>query len=322
MSVALAVKPELASLDVAADAKEGLLAHPKRLPPRLFYDAQGSALFEQITTLPEYYPTRTELGLFEAHGAQMLAQAGRALTIVELGAGSGAKTRVLLRALLAQQPRATYVPVDVSRTALEQCARSLEGEFPALEVVPLEGRYRIALPQLSRMSGRKLVLFIGSSIGNFEPAEAVALLRDLREGLRPGDALLLGTDLVKPAEVLEPAYDDAQGVTARFNLNMLARLNRELGANFALERFRHVALWNAQASRIEMHLESTTEQSVHLSALGLDIRLSAGERIHTENAYKFSLGSVASLLDAAGYSLERTWTDPRGWFADHLARVL
>jgi len=332
----------LETLDVAADAREGLSATPKRLAPRLFYDAAGSALFEQITALPEYYLTRAELSIFETHADEILTEAGHGrpaggpeitpaageltpaaggLTVVELGAGSGAKTRVLLQALLARQARATYVPVDVSRAALELCARDLSARFPRLELAPLEGRYRVALPRLRELPGRKLVLFIGSSVGNFDPREAEALLRDLRDGLHPGDALLLGTDLVKSPELLVPAYDDAAGITARFNLNLLARLNRELGADFDLSKFKHHAVWNAAEERMEMHLESTAAQTVHLPAIDLRVELGQGERIHTESCHKFTPQSAERLLRAGGFTLEHTFMDSKRLFADHLARA-
>jgi len=309
-------------LDVAADVRDGLRASPKHLPSRLFYDAVGSALFEQITALPEYYLTRTELALFEAHAPEMMAQAGEELVVVELGAGSGMKTQVLLRALLERQSQVTYFPVDVSRAALQMARTTLLGAFPrGLEVLPLEGRYRRALEGLKSRPGRKLVLWIGSSVGNFEPAGAVALLRDVRAELVPGDALLLGTDLRKDPSILVPAYDDAQGITRRFNLNLLERINRELGGDFRLDRFAHLAVWNDTESRMESYLESLEEQTVQVPALGLEVRFAQGERIHTEYSYKYTNESVDQLLSQSRLVRERTWTDERGWFAEHLVRV-
>lgn len=309
------------ALNIAADVEEGLSAAPRRLPPRLFYDDAGSALFEEITRLPEYYLTRAEQTIFDLHAEAILARAGEALTLVELGAGSGEKTRTLIRAVLHRQTRATYIPVDVSRAALEMVSTALRRDFTALEVVPLEGRYRIALQPLRERPERKLVLFIGSSIGNFDPAEGVALLKDVRAALGSGDGLLLGTDLRKDPAVLVPAYDDASGVTARFNLNVLVRINRELGANFAVDQFRHVAEWNDAASRMEMHLESLCEQEVRIDALQMQIRFRAGERIHTENSYKFTQERVDWLLQESGFERVETWSDPQGLFSEHLARA-
>lgn len=309
-------------LDLASDVREGLTASPRRLPSRLFYDARGSALFEEITRLPEYYLTRTELALFRAHAGEMMAAAGEGLVVVELGAGSGMKTQVLLEALLARQARVTYLPVDVSRAALEMAKGSLERTFPrGLEVHPLEGRYRIALQGLAAHPGRKLVLWIGSSIGNFEPKDAVALLRDVREALTAHDALLLGTDLEKDPALLVPAYDDAQGITRAFNLNLLERINRELSGNFDVGAFHHVAVWNPEQHRMESYLESARAQTVRIDALGLEVPFERGERIHTEYSYKYTLASVDQILAQSGFRRERTWMDERQWFAEHLCRV-
>lgn len=310
-----------AVLDLAADVREGLSANPRRLPPRLFYDAEGSALFEEITRLPEYYLTRTEEALLERHAGEMIAAAsqGERLTAVELGAGSARKTVHLLRALVQAQGGGVFVPVDVSPAALELARASVTAAVPGLSVEPLEGRYRIALEALRHRPGRKLVLFIGSSIGNFDPDEALELLRDFRAGLSEGDSLLLGTDLAKDPAILQRAYDDDAGVTARFNKNVLARINRELGGNFDLDAFRHVALWNLERSRIEMHLESTREQDVTIAALDLTVHFAQGERLHTENSYKFDPARVDALLTAAGFSPRQRWTDPPGWFALTLA---
>lgn len=308
-------------LDVAADVRQGLSASPKRLPSRLFYDARGSALFEEITQLPEYYLTRTELQLFRDHADEMMATAGEGLVVVELGAGSGTKTQLLLQALLARQPKVTYLPVDVSRAALEMAKRSLQGLSDRIAIHPLEGRYRMALQGLSSHQGQKLVLWIGSSMGNFEPAEATALLRDVRASLKPKDALLLGADLKKDPTLLIPAYDDASGVTCEFNLNLLARINRELDGRFELGTFRHVAVWNERESRMESYLESVLAQTVRIGALGMDVRLEAGERIHTEYSYKYTLGSIDQILVQSGFRRERTWMDPQGWFAEILFRV-
>ncbi len=306
---------------IASDVLSGLAACPKRLPPKLFYDARGSELFEQITGLPEYYVTRTEQEILRRHSGEMLTAAGSGLTLVELGAGSATKTGLLIEALLRRQLTAEYVPIDVSRSALVAAARRLRWQFPRVHVRPHVTDFTAEFPPLRALHGRKLVLFIGSSIGNFEPPQALDLLRRLRAQLELGDALLLGTDLVKAPEVLVPAYDDSQGVTAAFNRNMLVRINRELDADFDPARFRHVALWNADESRMEMHLESTRQQRVSIRALGMVLDFAPRERIHTEDSYKYTLEGTRRLLCAAGFCPERVWMDERQWFAVHLARV-
>jgi dimethylhistidine N-methyltransferase len=306
---------------IAADVLDGLTATPKWLPPRLFYDARGSELFEEITRLPEYYLTRTERAIFEAHAGEIVAQAGANLSVVELGAGTATKTRLILEALARQQKKVTYIPVDVSHSALTHCATSLEQALPQIKVEPIVADYTSGVARLKSLRGRKLVLYIGSSIGNFEIDEAVEILAGIRANLRAGDALLLGVDLAKSPEILIPAYDDADGVTAEFNKNVLMRLNEELSADFDLERFRHVALWNASKSRMEMHLESVREQQVSFATIGLTVSFDENETIHTENSYKFTSAMSDELLSRSGFTLERTWTDERGWFAEHLARV-
>ena len=306
---------------IAAEVYEGLLKRPKSLPPKLFYDATGSALFERITELPEYYLTRTERLILKAKAGAMIAAAGPDLSLLELGAGTASKTRLLIRAALDRQPKVDFYPIDVSRSALGEAVASLNGDFPGLRVVPVVDDYSRGLGQLSKLPGRKLLLYLGSSIGNFEPMQAGAMLRMMRSTLNPGDALLLGTDMVKPPEILIPAYNDPQGVTEAFNKNMLAHINRELDANFNLDAFTHIAFWNPECSRMEIHLESTRPQVVHLRQLGMRIHLSKGERIHTENSYKFTQPIVDAILDMAGFVREQTWMDEKGWFALHLARV-
>lgn len=306
---------------VAEDVLRGLSAPNKSLPPKLFYDAEGSALFEEITRTPEYYPTRTERAIFERYAADIAAAAGENLTLVELGAGSASKTRVLISAILRRQLRLEFHPVDVSPAALEEAVTSLNGDFPHLHVAPIVADYTRHLPRLQTLAGRKLVLFIGSTIGNFEPQEALEFLISVRKSLGVGDALLLGFDMVKDPQVLHAAYNDAAGVTARFNLNMLARINRELDADFDVRRFSHVAFWNPRASRIEMHLESLAEQTVRIRDLGRGFHFHTRERIHTENSYKFTAGSINTLLQRAGLKNETTWHDPQHWFSLVLARV-
>jgi L-histidine Nalpha-methyltransferase len=316
--------PEAAAGDsaaqVAAVVARGLGAAHKSLPPWLLYDDAGSALFEEITELPEYYLTRTERALLGTHARAMVAAAGPPLSVVELGAGSAVKTELLLQALLARQGRGCYYPVDVS-PALGEVAAGLRRRYCSLEVTPVSARYPEQLGWLRAVPRRRWVLFLGSSIGNYERPEAVALLRAVRAELAPGDALLLGTDLVKPASVLLPAYDDAAGVTAAFNKNLLARLNRELDAEFELEAFSHHVRWNAGESRIELHLRSEVDQLVHIGALRMTVRFARGELLHTENSHKFDEDGVRTMLAEAGFGLETTWSDERRWFALHLCRA-
>jgi len=306
---------------MAREVREGLSATPKRLPSKLFYDEIGSALFEQITELPEYYLTRTERAIFEDYAAEILEAAGPSLTLVELGAGTASKTCILIEELLQLQSRALFYPIDVSPSALNEAVRQMALQFPQLRVSPIVADYTGGVPALARISGRKLVLYIGSSIGNFEPPQAVGMLRRIRRSLRASDALLLGTDLAKSSKILLPAYDDAQGVTARFNKNILDRLNRELEADFDVDAFKHIALWNKHCSRMEIYLESTAKQSVFVPAINMDVHFAAGERLHTENSYKYTDHMVNTILRESGFALERTWTDPKRWFGVHLARV-
>jgi L-histidine N-alpha-methyltransferase len=312
---------ELAVSPIAEDVLQGLSASPKRLPPKLFYDAAGSRLFEQITELPEYYPTRTERAIFQAYGKEIVQQAGSNLTLIELGAGSATKTAILIEALCQRQLQVGFYPVDVSAAALQAAVSSLNGSFPRLHVRPMVADYSQGVPRLDSLSGRKLVLFIGSSIGNFEPQEALEFLQHVRESLRVGDALLLGFDLVKSPRLLHAAYNDFQGVTARFNQNVLVRINRELGGLFDVEKFRHVAFWNRRKFRIEMHLESLQEQNVWVEQLEKNFHFAKNETIHTENSYKFTGDAIAGLLREIGFLLEKRWTDPQRWFTAVLARV-
>jgi dimethylhistidine N-methyltransferase len=303
---------------VAAAVREGLTARPKRLPPWLFYDKNGSRLFDQITELPEYYLTRTERSILAAHAGTMIAQAaqGRRLRIAELGAGSADKTRLLLAAAVASQGTVLYEPVDVSASALEAARERIEAEIPGVRVAPRVEDYTQGLELEPAAPGeRRLVLYIGSSIGNFDPGEAKRLLAGIRSGLQPGDGVLLGVDLVKDEQTLLAAYDDAAKVTAAFNRNLLVRLNRELAGNFDLEEFAHRAVWNGVESRIEMHLESRMAQKVRLAALDLEVDFAPGETIHTENSYKYRSGQAESLLAESGFAPTATWTDAREWFA-------
>jgi L-histidine N-alpha-methyltransferase len=307
--------------DIVGDVFEGLTKTPKSLPPRLFYDAAGSALFEEITRLPEYYLTRTEATLLQQYAGEIAERVGASVNVIELGAGTAAKTGTILKSLSARQLRVNYYPVDISSSALQVAVESLNGSYPQVRVHPVATNYIADSGFLESVSGPKLVLYLGSSVGNFEPEEAQGLLTRMRAHMQMGDSLLLGTDLVKDTSVLLPAYNDAQGVTACFNKNVLARINRELGGNFDLDLFRHVAVWNAERSRIEMHLESTLDQTVKVKLLGLEVPFKKGERIHTENSYKYTVPGVRGFLLSTGFEIESTWTDPQNWFGTHLARA-
>jgi L-histidine N-alpha-methyltransferase len=313
--------PQAAVSTIAEDVLQGLSASPKWLPPKLFYDAAGSLLFEQITDLPEYYLTRTERAIFQSYAKEIVEQAGSNLTLIELGAGSASKTTLLIQAMSQRQLQVDFYPVDVSPEALQGATTSLNGSFPRLHVRPIVADYSQGIPQLASLGGRKLVLFIGSTIGNFDPQEALEFLQRTHKSLQPGDALLLGFDMVKGSSLLHAAYNDAQRVTARFNQNLLVRINRELGGGFVVDQFRHVAFWNKRESRIEMHLESLQEQNVWIEQLEKSFHFVEGETIHTENSYKFTANSIANLLRQSGFSLEKTWTDDQGWFSVVLART-
>ncbi len=314
----------LATPDAAAVADavvRGLLRARKSLPAWLLYDDEGSELFEDITRLPEYYLTRTERAILQKDAAAMIAAAGPPLEIVELGAGSAGKTRLLLEAALAAQARVRYRPVDVSRAAIAQASAGLRG-LRRLDLQPVIARYPEELGFLRLPTDhRRLVLFLGSNVGNYDPAAALRLLTAVRRCLKPGDALLIGADRRKSPTLLLPAYDDAAGVTARFSKNVLTRLNRELGADFRLDRFRHVVRWNDRASRVELYLESAVAQRVSIEALGAKVDFAARERIHTESSYKLTDRKMRGLLARAGFSPEASWTDARRWFGLTLARV-
>jgi L-histidine N-alpha-methyltransferase len=321
-AISLPKLPAIASNPVAAEVFNGLTEQPKTLSPWLFYDQEGSRLFEEITELPEYYVTRTERNILAQHADEIVSAAagGRDLSIIELGAGTATKTGLLLNAAVELQGSVTYYPIDVSATALEEAQTRLEAEMPDVTVEPIVADYTEGMRQNSAVhTGRRLVLYIGSSIGNFSPADAVEVLRGVRAQLVPGDSLLLGTDMVKDTRLLLAAYDDEAGVTAKFNMNLLTRMNRELGANFNPQIFRHQARWNEQQSRIEMHLESLLAQKVLVRALDLQVRFKLGETIHTENSYKFTDQRVLSLLSRAGFKLRQQWSDAKGWFTVSLA---
>jgi L-histidine N-alpha-methyltransferase len=308
------------SRSIADEVRAGLSARPKTLPPKLFYDAAGSELFEQITRLPEYYLTRTETSILRAQAPSMVMAAGLPPSVIELGAGTATKTRLILAALQAQRGPVRFCPVDVSEAALAEAEQNLHS-LCEVKVEPLIADYTSSMDFIADVPAPRLILYLGSSIGNFEPLHASRLMARLRARLSAGDTLLLGTDLVKPASALLPAYDDAAGVTAAFNRNLLVRINRELGANFDPESFAHLARWNPVASRIEMYLECRRAQEVEIPALRMSVHFARGETIHTENSYKFTSTMVDSILQNGGFKRACTWLDPRRWFALHLARI-
>jgi L-histidine Nalpha-methyltransferase len=312
---------EIAGASIAADVRRGLTSRPKTLPPYLFYDEAGSRLYERITELPEYYLTRSERRVLTGYARDMLVRVGTGapVTLIELGAGSASKTAVLLRALLERQDRCLFVPIDVSRSALDEARERLAQELPNVQVRPMAMTYERALLRLGEVPSPRLVLFIGSSMGNMADAEAAALLRRVRRALPGPTWLLLGTDLRKSPQVLRAAYDDAAGVTAAFNKNLLVRINRELGGHFDLDRFRHVATWNSVESRIEMHLESLRAQDVAIDELCLRVRFDRGETIHTESCAKYDLPRVRRILADGGFALDTTYSDDEFGFAVHLA---
>jgi len=295
-----------------ADARAGLTAIPKVLPPKWFYDERGSELFEKITRLDEYYPTRAERSILRAAAGEIAATT-RARTLVELGAGAADKTRLLLDALAGVGTLASFVPVDVSETALIEAARRVDDEYPGLAVTAVVSDFEehLGLPD---DTGRRLVVFLGGTIGNLLPGQRAAFLASLRARLRPGDAFLLGTDLVKDPAVLVAAYDDAAGVTAAFNKNILSVLNAALGADFDAGAFEHVALWDAREEWIEMRLRSLEPQVVTLPAIDLQVSFGEGEEMRTEVSAKFRRERVAAELAAAGFALAGWWTDEKGRF--------
>ncbi|MDQ0766085.1 L-histidine N(alpha)-methyltransferase [Streptomyces canus] len=299
-----------------ADVLKGLTHTPKTLPPKWFYDAHGSELFEQITELPEYYPTRAEREILVARSGEIAAATG-ARTLVELGSGSSEKTRYLLDALTGLH---TYVPVDVSESALTQAGHALIAQRPELSVHALIADFTGGLT-LPGTPGPRLVAFLGGTIGNLLPVERAAFLASVHALLSPGDALLLGTDLVKDENVLVRAYDDAAGVTAAFNKNVLTVVNRELGADFDPGAFDHVALWDAENEWIEMRLRSRAEQTVKVPALDLAVDFAADEELHTEISAKFRKEGVRAELAAVGLELAHWWTDSEGRFALSLSVV-
>ena len=307
--------PGFLAESLRADARRGLSSDPKSLPPKWFYDAQGSALFDKITKLREYYPTRAEREILHAT-APSIAALTRARTLVELGSGSSDKTRLLLDALRAAGTLRCYVPVDVSEPALVAAGDALSAEYPGLDVraVVSDFEEHLGFPADGDTPAPRLVAFLGSTIGNLLPDQRAAFLARVRAELRPGDFFLLGTDLVKDPAVLVAAYDDDSGVTADFNKNVLAVLNAELGSDFDRDEFEHVAVWDAQHEWIEMRLRSLADQTVHLPGIGLTVSFAAGEEMRTEVSAKFRRPGVEAELAAAGLAMRSWWTDSAAQF--------
>jgi L-histidine N-alpha-methyltransferase len=303
-----------------ADARAGLTADPKHLPPKWFYDARGSALFEQITELPEYFPTRTERALLE-RTADAIAITSGADTIVELGSGSSAKTRLLLDAFRRAESLRRYVPQDVSEPALREAMSALADDYPGLELHGVVGDFTTHLDRLPT-EGRRMVAFLGGTIGNLLPAERAEFLRSLRAALRPGEQFLLGTGLVVDPAVLVPAYDDAAGVTAEFNRNVLHVLNRELGADFDVAAFGHKALWDAGNEWIEMRLVAQRAMTVTVAELDLTVEFAAGEEMRTEVSAKFRRDGVREMLAESGFTVVGSWSDPEERMALTLATAV
>jgi L-histidine Nalpha-methyltransferase len=310
--------------EFAADVRAGLSGRPKALPPKYFYDDLGSKLFEAICRLPEYYLTRAESEILGRYGDAIVEATDGPARLIELGSGSAEKTRYLIDALFARQPELHYLPVDISPASLESSSLELLKTYADLRITAYAADYFTALQALAEAGKSKqdyrrtIALFLGSNIGNFDEHESRAFLMAVRRVLDAGDALLLGADLKKSAGVLLPAYDDALGVTAAFNLNLLARINRELGGDFDLKQFAHRAVYDDRRGRIEIHLVSRAPQSVRVRGIDLEVRFEAGETIHTENSYKFDAGQLAALARDTGFALRRTWYDEAERFSFNL----
>ncbi len=299
----------------AADVLDGLGHRPRTLPSKYFYDERGSELFDRITRLDAYYPTRTERQILRDNAGALVQAIGRQAALIEYGSGSSDKTQILLDALHAQRTLAAYVPIDISEDYLLATAERLRERYPGLPVLPVAADYTqpFALPDLPAETRRRVVFFPGSTVGNFTPEDASRFFRQVAEVVGPGGSLLIGVDQIKDADVLERAYDDEEGVTAAFNRNLLRRINHELGGDADLDAWAHEARWNEAEHRVEMHLRSRTDQTLHVC--GRAFSFETGETIHTENSYKYGPDGLEALAAPAGLSRVDRWTDPRGWFA-------
>jgi dimethylhistidine N-methyltransferase len=304
---------------LAEDVRRGLSSKPKRFLPKYFYDQLGSQLFEAICLLPEYYLTRAENEILEHYADEIVSSVDGDTTLIEMGSGSASKTRLIIEALLRKQRGLLFIPVDISASALDSSSRILLQSYPQLKVEAYAADYFAGLAELEKKPRtRTLALFLGSNVSNFDPDEALRFLHALRQVLRAGDALLLGADLKKERRMLEAAYNDALGVTAAFNLNVLARINRELDANFDLRAFQHRAFYNEAVGRVEIYIESTREQSVSIGQLEMEVQFGEREQIHTENSYKYDLSDIGKLASETGFTRARTWLDSEERFSSNL----
>ncbi len=304
---------------LAEDVRRGLTSHPKRFLPKYFYDELGSQLFEAICLLPEYYLTRAENEILKLYADEIVSAFDGDTTLLEMGSGSASKTRLVIEALLRKQRELLFIPVDISATALDSSSRILLQSYPQLRIEAYAADYFAGLAELAtKPRARTLALFLGSNISNFDPDDALRFLRALRQVLGKGDAVLLGADLKKDKGVLEAAYNDALGVTAAFNLNVLARINRELGGDFDLRSFRHFAFYHEVPGRIEIYIESLRQQTVTIAQLDLEVQFAEHEQIHTENSYKYDLDDIAKLASETGFRRAETWLDSRELFSSNL----
>ena len=303
----------------AEDVRKGLSAQPKRFLPKYFYDELGSQLFDAICLLPEYYLTRAENEILKRYADDIVSSVSGEKTLLEMGSGSASKTRLIIEALLRRQQDLLFMPVDISATALESSSRILLQSYPRLRIEAYAADYFAGLAELGKKPRpRTLALFLGSNISNFDLDEALRFLQAMRNVLQKGDALLLGADLKKDPAILEAAYNDALGVTSAFNLNVLARINRELAGTFDLRSFQHKAFYNEEIGRIEIYIESLINQRVRIEKLDLDVEFAAGELIHTENSYKYDKTGIAQLAAQTGFELSRSWLDSQERFSSNL----
>lgn len=312
------------SSSFAEDVRFGLTSNPKTLKPKYFYDDLGSRLFEAICALPEYYLTRAESEILRTRADEIVTSLRGPVRLVELGSGSAEKTRYLIEALLARQRELHYLPIDISQASLERSSAVLLESYPGILITAYAADYFTAMSALGETiardgrNARIMALFLGSNIGNFDPAEARAFLREVRKMLGPDDGLLIGADLKKSPAVLVPAYDDALGVTAAFNLNLLVRINRELDGDFDLKKFEHSAIYNEARGRMEVHMVSRTAHRVRIRGIDLEVEFAKGESIHTESSYKYDLEQLSELASKSGFRLEKTWLDSDERFSFNL----
>ncbi len=314
----LQAKPHDYPLEFLRDVDHGLSTSPKSIPSKYFYDKRGSELFEKICTLEEYYPTRTEYHLLKHIAPELIDRCQLPLTLVELGAGSSTKTTTIITAILQRQSQLDFYPLDISPTILEASGKTIRRLFPAVQFKAISAEYLEGLEMIKTKPSPKLFLWLGSSIGNFTPEESIRFLHAIHAFMQPNDAMVIGMDMVKDRDVLIAAYNDRAGVTAQFNLNLLERINRELGGHFDLQTFHHLALFNEAESRIEMYLESRLKQSIAIDLLNRNFSFQRGETIHTENSQKYTQDMIDAILERSGFTLIKQWMDDRNWFSVNL----